>query len=484
MYDYIVIGAGIVGSFIAHELSQYSMEGLVLEKENDVANEVTMANSGIIHAGFDPEEGTLKARLGLRGSRMYEAICNKLQVAYKKTSAFVVATTKEEAKQLNVIYNKAVKRGIPVYRLSGIELMVLEPALSENVIRALEFPMTAVITPWEVAIALMEEVSLNGGEVKLNEKVEEIESLGGEGYRIRTNIGTYQTKYVINAAGLYAEQIYSMLTKSEHTGRQLIPVKGEYYVLDRRKEPLVQRVLYPVPSERGKGVLVIPTIHGNVLIGPNAQGVEEKEDTTTSSEGLCSIKNQIGRILQEVPYQQVIRTFAGVRAQNEDRDFYIEELKDYPNFIHLSGIDSPGLSSAPAIAEYVVHELMGIDTIVPQKENYSKRRPFVDLKYKPLKEQQEYVTKDARFGHIVCRCEQVSEGEILDAIHRPLGATTVKGVKKRVRPGMGRCQGGFCEPHIIQILARERRCSPLEIRYDQEEATLMVEDRNKAGGAR
>lgn len=471
MYDVLIVGAGIVGCFLAHDLSKKDLKVVVIEKESDVANRTTMANSAIIHSGHDPLDGTLKARLNVRGNEMYEAICKDLGVTFKRTSAFVVATSKEEEETLDLLYTQAKNRKVPVFYVNRKEAKEKEPNLSDLVTKVIELPSTGIVYPWEVAIALAEEAIENGVELQLKENVEAIEKKENS-FVVKTNANTYETKIVINAAGTYSDKIYEMV--SDEVDFKITPRKGEYFVLDKLQKPLVNRVIYPVPSSAGKGVLVVPFTHGNVLLGPNSEVVESDEFNNNTKNALDYVKREIGKTVKNIPMQNVIRTFAGLRPTSTKHDFIIEEAKDVENFINVAGIESPGLASAPAISEYVMNEILSSKTNMEDKKEYRKRRPVINLKQMTEQERSEMVKKDPSFGRMVCRCEQVTEGEILDIIRRPLGAKTVKGVKKRVRPGMGRCQGGFCEPLVVEILARELKISPLDVRYDSDNSVMLM----------
>lgn len=478
-YDVIIIGAGIIGSFIAHRLSKKECRVLVIDKNADVADGATMANSAIVHSGHDPKPGTLKAMLNVRGNRMYPDICKELGVTYKPVSAFVVATDETEKEKLQALFAQAKERKIPASVISGDKARELEPNLSDSVIEALELPTTGIIYPWEVAIALMEEAVLNGTELLLEEHVSGI-CKTENGFLVKTVKGTYESHYVINAAGGYADDIYNMLLNS--MGREtevpysITPRRGEYYVLDKMEKPLVNRVIYPVPGPMGKGVLVVPTTHGNILLGPNAEETEEKDGVNTTADALAFVKKNVGKTVKNIPFDKVIRTFAGLRPTPDTGDFIIEESKEADGFVNVAGIESPGLASAPAIAEYVCENVMKEKFIYSDKAEYKKRIPQVILSRLSEDEKNLLVKENPDYGQIVCRCEQVSRGEIIDAIRRPVGAKTVKGVKKRVRPGMGRCQGGFCEPYVVDILAAELGISPLEVRLSGEKSVMLMEE--------
>ncbi len=471
--DIAIVGAGIIGSFLAHDLAAYQGKIIVFEKNADVANGSSMANSAIVHSGHDPKPGTLKAKLNVRGNEMYEEICKELKVSFERVSAYVVAAGEDEERTLDALYSQTVLRNVPVRYVPLEEAKLQEKNLSDHITKVIELPTTGIIYPWEVSIALMEEAVLNEVDLHLECEVLRIECLADGRYQITTTDGTYIANMVINAAGVYADQIYSMVSN----GQELVdihPRKGEYFVLDRQKEQLVNRVIYPVPSEKGKGVLAVPTIHGNILLGPNSDFVTDKEGVDATQEALSFIRRELDKTIKNVPMGNVIRTFAGLRPTGTTHDFVIEEASDAKNFINVACIESPGLASAPAISEYVIEEIIRKNQDLQKKPYFVRRRPPIHLSHLSKEEREEIVKKDPSFAKIVCRCEQISEGEILDAIRRPVPGRTVKGIKKRCRPGMGRCQGGFCEPLVVEILAREFGIPQEEVKFDTKESYLFI----------
>lgn len=465
MKKVIIIGAGITGSFIAHKLSHYQVEVCVIDREGDIANETTMANSAIVHTGYDPEDGTLKAKLNVRGAKLYPDICEGLGCSYLRCGAFIVAKEQEQD-TLNELYQRALKRNIKVKLLSKEEVNKEEPNLHENIVQAMSVPDTAIIYPWEVAIALMEEAVLNGVSLKLSQEVKSIKEENHK-FIVETNKETFIGDYVINAAGCKAEMIASFIGE---TPFHIQPKKGEYFVLSKQAKGFVNHIIYPTPSKEGKGVLCVPTTHGNTLLGPTSE-VCDQDDIATSQQGLDLIKTRLSTMVENVPYQEIIRSYSGIRACGNNNDFYIQPSTKYRNFIHVACIDSPGLASSPAIAEYVYEEFLQEAGFV-EKEEYKKRVKPICMNQMSLEEKQELIAKDSSFGQIICRCEKISKGEILDAIHQPCGARTLKAIKKRVRPGMGQCQGGFCEPLISKILAEELAIPLSKVRYDSEDSQL------------
>ncbi len=467
MVDITIIGAGITGSLIAHSLSRFDLRVLVLEKENDVAEGATGANSAMVHSGHDPKPGTMKCRYNLLGNRMYPDLCRELQVSYVPIGAFVAAGGKEEEERLDVLIAQCEQRKIPYEVLSGDEARKQEPNLSMRISKVLSLPTTGIITPWEVTIAAMEEAMLNGTELKLNYEVKNIER---EEDHFVIN-GEIRTRFIVNCAGAHCDKITEMLRPSPY---KVIARKGEYFVLDHLDGSFVSHVIYPVPSPKGKGVLAVPTVHGNVLLGPNSDECEDVDDDATGN-GLDYVKAEISKTMTNVPFHKMIHTFAGLRPHIDLQDFYIREDEMIPGFIHVAGIESPGLTAAPAIARDVVESiLMPKFPECRAKETYMRRKPFINMAKMSDEKINELIEKDPSFGKIICRCEKISKGQILDVIRRKCGARTIKGVKMRCRPGMGRCQGGFCEPEVLKILAEELHEDMEDIRLDGNHSNVLM----------
>lgn len=471
MFDIAIIGAGIIGSFLAKDLSKYNFKVAVIEKGNDIALGATMANSAIIHSGHDPKEGTLKAKLNVRGNEMYEQVCADLNCTFKRIGAYVLATNDEECKTLEQLYLQAQKRKIESEIQEACDIKKHEPNLSKDVVKGLWLPTTAIIYPWEVAIALLENAVDNGVQLLLNEEVYSIDK--DEYYRIHTTNTTIDAKVVINCAGVFADEIYRMVSKN--VPFSITARKGEYFVLDKLVKPLVNHVIYPVPSKLGKGVLIVPTTHGNTLLGPTSFEIDDKKAINNTKAGLDYVREQISKLIEPIPMDKVIRTFAGNRPSGSTHDFIIEEANDCPYFYNVAAIESPGLASAPAISEYLINMMKNKIVFESNPKYIPKRKPYLDLKQCTEAQRDELVKSNPQYAHMVCRCECVTEGEIVDAIHRTCGATTVKGVKKRVRPGMGRCQGGFCEPLVVDILARELNIDKKDVCLDGLKSQLLVE---------
>ncbi len=476
MYDYIVIGAGIIGSMVARELARYQLKAVVLEKTNDVANVQTLANSAIIHSGHNPDPGTLKAKLNIWGNKLYDELEKELDIPLLRCGAYVVAHNKDEEKVLQKLFDNAKINGVDECMiLSGEEARIDEPNLAKSITKVLTLPTTKVTYPWEVAFACMENAMKNGVAFRKNSEVTDIEAIEGA-FRLTINHkAKIETLNIINATGVSSDDVAKLLDKD--VPFRIKPRKGEYFVLDRRIKGFVNHVLYPLPSESGKGVLLTPQVHGEILVGPNSVFVEDKHRTNVSFEGLAYVKNNAGSLADNVPFNQIIRSFAGIRASSDYKDFYIKESNENKGFYHLAGIDSPGLSAAPAIAKYLLADVINIDEKYPLKDSFDPiRKKAQEFGSLPLSEKIKMIQEFDTYGNVVCKCEQVTEKEIIDAIHAPLGSDTIKGIKKRTRAGAGLCQGGYCEEKIMKIIARETNRSPLEVSYDSEGSKLFDEE--------
>ncbi len=464
MFDVAIIGAGIIGTSIARKLAEYNLHLVLIEKDSDLANGTTKANSAIVHAGFDPEPGSLKAKFNVEGNRMYESLCRELNVSYHQNGSLVIAFSDEEMQTLQELFERGRSYEVPGLDLVGREkLHKMEPGLSEAAIGALYAPTAGITDPYLLAIALAESAAENGVEVRLDSPVREIQKTS-QGFKIICNGEIIDSRYVINAAGLYADQVNEMVNSPSF---KIKPARGEYFLLDKKTGHYAKHVLFPCPTRLGKGVLISPTTHGNLIIGPNAEPIDSKDATQTTAEGLDYVRKNAEKIKKGLPFNKVITSFSGLRAKSSSGDFIIEEAENSPGFINVAGIDSPGLVSAPAIALYVAGLLEKSAGPLDKKRSFSpeakNHTPFMNL---DQHEKEQLIKKDPRFGKIICRCESITEGEIVRAIKGPVGARTVDGIKKRTRPGGGRCQGGFCGPRVIQILSRELGLEPHEVKKD------------------
>lgn len=478
MYDVVIIGCGVVGASAAYELARYKLRVAVLEAAADIAAGTTKANSAIIHAGYDPEPGTLMARLNVEGNRLTGEICEKLQVPFKRVGSLVVAFTPEQLPTLQTLYDRGCKNGVPGLRLlSGEETRAMEPGLSEEVCGALFAPSAGIIDPWGFAIAMAETAVRGGVELRRDCPVTGIEDTGA-GFVLHTPAGDVTARFVLNAAGVDADRVHEMLEPNDW---QTLPSRGEYYLLDKSEHDRVSRVIFQCPGPEGKGVLVAPTIHGNLICGPNAEAVEDRLDLGNTAAGMAEVRAKASRSVPGVEWRQNIRNFAGLRANTTRSDFIIEESKAHPGFIDLAGIKSPGLSSAPAIAKMAAEMLAADGLALEPDPDFVDKREHIVFKNLSAEEKNELIRKDPRYGRVVCRCETITEGEIVAALHSPIPPRSINGVKRRCNAGMGRCQGGFCGPRVQEIIARELGIDQAEVLLEQAGSTILT-GRTKTGG--
>ena len=478
MYDVVIIGCGVVGASAAYELARYKLRVAVLEAAADIAAGTTKANSAIIHAGYDPEPGTLMARLNVEGNRLTGEICEKLQVPFKRVGSLVVAFSPEQLPTLRTLYDRGCKNGVPGLRLlSGEEARAMEPGLSEEVCGALLAPSAGIIDPWGFAIAMAETAVRGGVEVRRDCPVTGIEDTGA-GFVLHTPTGDVTARFVLNAAGVDADRVHEMLEPNDW---QTLPSRGEYYLLDKSEHDRVSRVIFQCPGPEGKGVLVAPTIHGNLICGPNAQGMEDRLDLGNTAAGMAEVRTKAARSVPGVEWRQNIRNFAGLRANTTRSDFIIEASKAHPGFIDLAGIKSPGLSSAPAIAKLAAEMLAADGLALESDPDFVDKREHIVFKNLSAEEKNELIRKDPRYGRVVCRCETITEGEIVAALHSPIPPRSINGVKRRCNAGMGRCQGGFCGPRVQEIIARELGIDQAEVLLEQAGSTILT-GRTKTGG--
>ena len=452
MFDVVIIGAGVVGAMIARKLSEYKLEVCLLEKENDVAMGATKANSAIVHAGFDAKEGSLKARLNVQGSKMMEQIAKELDVKYEKNGSLVIGFDDEDERVICDLLERGIKNGVEGLRVvKGDELFDLEPNLSSNVKCALYAPTGAIICPYELTIAAVGNAMDNGAELKRNFDVEKILQ-EGKFYTVYSKSGeAVQARYVVNAAGIYSDRIAGMVGDNSFT---VHPRRGEYILLDKTAGNTVSHTIFRTPSKMGKGILLSPTVDGNLLAGPTSVDIEDKSNTETTIEGLSTVIKQGSENVRQIKFNQSITSFTGLRAVGSTGDFIINTVGD--RFVNVAGIESPGLSSSPAIALYVLELLSGIGLNLERKESYNPNRVSPHFfKRATIEEKNEIIARDRRFGRIVCRCEGVTEGEIAYAMGQNPKPMDLDGVKRRTRAQMGRCQGGFCSPYIVELLAKE-----------------------------
>ena len=457
MYDVVVIGAGVVGSMVMRALSKYDLKICTVEKANDVAMGATKANSAIVHAGFDAKEGSLKAKLNVRGSEMMEQVTKELGVKYQNNGSIVVGFSDEDKKTIEELYKRGTDNGVKGLKVLGrAEVLELEENIGDEVTCALYAPTGAIVCPYELAMAAVGNAMDNGAELKLNFEVTAINAKE-YGYDVVSKNETIQTKYIVNAAGLYSDQIAKMVGDDSFT---VHPRKGEYILLDRECGNMAKATIFQTPSKMGKGILVSPTVDGNLLTGPTSVDMEDKENTSTSAEGFAQIISQASRSINNIPFNKTITSFCGLRAVGSTGDFIITSPKQ--GFINAAGIESPGISASPAIAEYIADMLKEQGLQMNEKADYvATRKPMHYFKEASNEEKNAIIKENPSFGKIICRCETVTEGEILEAIRTNPKPSDLDGVKRRTRAQMGRCQGGFCMPYITELLAKE-----LDIPYE------------------
>ncbi|OHD11253.1 MAG: FAD/NAD(P)-binding oxidoreductase [Spirochaetes bacterium GWD1_27_9] len=451
-YDVAIIGAGVSGSSIARKLSSYKLDVALLDKECDVSFGTSKANSGIIHAGFHSNKKYLKSRLEVLGNSMFDRLQTELGFPFKRVGILVVAFKEEDLKTIETLYSQGVENGVPYIQICGRDrIMELEPKLNSDVIGGLYAPTGGIIEPYRFVFSLVESAQKNGVKLHLNFKVEKTVFENDYHTIYSQNGEKITTKYVINAAGVYADEISKLFGGEDFN---IIPRKGEEYLLDKNSAGFPQKVIFPVPAKNSKGILVIPTVEGTMMVGPTAKEITDKEDLSTSSDELETIFQFAKRLVPAISEKDIITQFAGIRPSLETNDFYIEHSKKAKNFIQVAGIQSPGLTASPAIAEYVKDLLKALNCSLEEKKDFD---PYIEhiprIRNYSIYEVDELVTKNNQYGNIVCRCENISEAEIVEAIKR--GHTTIDGIKFFTRAGMGRCQGGFCSYKILKIISRE-----------------------------
>ncbi len=483
MYDVAIIGAGITGCSAAYELSMYDISIAVVEKENDVAEEATKANSAIIHAGYDPEPGTAMARHNVRGCAMAKELCEKLHVPYMQLRSLVLAFTGDEMEKVMVLHDRGVENGVPGLEvITGDKVRELEPNLSSEIKGALLVPSSGIINPWEYAIAMAEVALQNGTDFFLSSQVNSIDKKEDRFIIHTSNKDTpvIEARYVINAAGCYAERIHDMVGGSGFTIR---PSKGTYYLLDKSQGDLVHSVCFQCPTKAGKGVLVAPVVHGNLIAGPDALETEDKEDKGTPKESLEYVMKMARKTTDKISFRDNIRNFAGIRANSDQKDFVIGESPFCRDFINLACIKSPGLSAAPSLALEVVDILRKLGLRLKEKSSpVTTRRKTVVMNLSP-EERVSAIKENPLYGRVICRCETITEGEIVDALKSPLCPSSIDGVKRRAGSGLGRCQGGFCGPRVAAIIARERHIPLEQVLQDRKGSEILIEETKKGGAS-
>ncbi len=469
MYDVAIIGSGIVGAACAYRLSRFNLKTVVIEKNNDVCCGTTKANSAIIHAGYDPKPNTLMARLNVEGSKMTQEICEKLDIPYKQIGSLVAAFSEEEAKIIEELYQRGVKNGVQDIKVIGKdELKKLEPNISDEAVCALYAPTAAIVNPWEYGLAMAETAVRNGTEIMLEAEVTGIDKKENS-WNIHTAKGDIEAAYVINAAGVNSDDIHNMV--AEETFR-ILPSAGEYYLLDKSEGTRVSHIVFQCPNKEGKGTLVAPTVHGNLIVGPNSVS-GDKEDISTKTASLDFIRETASKSVPSIAFRENIRNFTGIRANSTINDFIIEFAAEH--FLDLAGIKSPGLSAAPAIAKMAEEMLIENGLEAVEKEKFIDKRTHIVFKHLSAPVKNHVIYQNPAYGRVICRCETITEGEIIAALNSPIPPVSLDGIKRRAGSGMGRCQGGFCGPKILEIMAKFKNTDYENILQDNTGSYILTE---------
>ncbi len=472
MYDVLVIGAGVVGCSVARELSRYQLKVGVLEREEDVCCGTSKANSGIVHAGFDAVPGTWKARLNVLGNQMMPQLAEELDFDFEQNGSIVLCFQEQDIWKLEELLKKGVQNGVQGLRIvRGEEMREIEPEISDSVVAFLYAPTGGIVCPFGLTIAMAENACENGVDFMFDTEVLSVVPLKDEkGYEIKTNNGTFQSKTVVNAAGVYSDRLHNMVSRHKIS---ITPRRGQYCLLDKKAGKMVQHTVFQLPTKLGKGVLVTPTVHGNLMLGPTAEDILDKEDTATTTEGMETVCEKAALSVKKIPRNMMITSFSGLRAHEAGDDFVIGEAKDATGFFDAAGIESPGLTSAPAIGIFLAEQISKRLQADKKTDFHSRRVGITRFQMLSIEEKNQKIRENPVYGNVVCRCESVTEGEILEAIHRPLGAKTLDGIKRRTRAEMGRCQAGFCTPKTMEILERELSIDPMDVRKNRKGSELL-----------
>ena len=471
--DVVIIGAGAVGCAIARELSKYDLDTLVVDKNEDIGGDASKSNSAIIHTGYDASPGTLESQLVVAANPMYEQLAQELDVPYKKLGALLPAITDEQYDQLPAIKEKAFKNRVyDVEYLSGKQMLDMEPNLNPEVKGGLYIPRENIIDPFILVMALAENANANGVSFLLNTTVTGIRTKDGKIAAVETTGETIETKYVINAAALHCDDIAAMVGKADY---KVVARRGQFFILDKNTSCKVNKIVLPIPTKITKGKLMCPTIHGNMLVGPTAEDLDDKTAYETTAEGLESIAQDVRRLIPNVNLRDSITQYSGLRPNRVPEGLNVDVYDDLEGYVNLSGVRSTGLTLSVAMGKYVAQLMLSRGMKARLRDDFqSDRKGIVKFHELSREDQDALIKKDPRYGTVICRCETVTEGEIMDAIHRPIPARSMDAVKRRVRAGMGRCQGGFCGPRVLEILARELGKSVEEITKNQTGSRMIT----------
>ncbi len=470
--DIVIIGGGVIGCAVAREMSRYQASVTLLERAGDVAEGASKANSGIVHAGYDAVPGTLKAKYNVLGANMLPALCEEMGVPYQQCGALVIGFSEEDRKTLEELLDRGIQNGVPELKIiERDEILAMEPEMNPKVLCALLVPTSGIVSPYELTFAFADDAALNGVSFRTDTEVSKVQRTEDGGFEILTGEDRFLCKTVINCAGASSAELHNQLSGKK---LRLTHRRGQYYLLDRPAKVPFARTIFQCPSAMGKGVLVSPTAHGNVLLGPSAEDIDDPLDTATTQEGLDSVMDRVRLTWPGVSLRSNITNFSGIRAHEAGGDFIIGPVDGCPGAYEAAGIESPGLSSAPAIGLALAEMIAGDLGLEKKKETIPYTRPAKPFREMTPEEQTAAVQQNPLYGNIICRCEVVTEAEIVAAIHRPVGAKSIDAVKRRTRAGMGRCQGGFCSPRVAAILAAETGTPLLDITKNGGESYLLT----------
>ena len=462
MYDVIIIGGGVVGCGVARELSRYRVKTLLLEKTNDICNGQSKANTAIIHGGYDAKPGTLKAKFNVLGNAMFDRIHEELDVPVQWNTSLVVSFSLEDHPALEKLLEQGRQNGCrgELRIIDEAELRQREPNVGKEAKEALLVGAGGIVCPYELTVAFAENAAKNGAEFRRNAEVTAVSKLPNGHWQVVSAAGTFETRAVVNAAGIYSDVFNNMVSERKV---HIHPRRGEYYILDKKYKDVFHAAMFQLPTKMGKGILVAPTVDGTVLIGPTAEDIEDKEDKRTTAEGLAKTLREAGRTWERIPTRGFITTFSGLRSTGDTGDFILGEAEDAPLFFNCCAIESPGLTSSPAIAKWTAEQIADRLELAPNPAFDPIRKAIPKFREMSDAERAAAIAADPDFGKVVCRCETVTEAEIRESIRRPVGARDIDGIKRRTRAGMGRCQAGFCTPRTVEILAEELGISPLKV---------------------
>lgn len=469
MFDVLIIGAGCVGSCAAYELSQYNLDVLLIDKENDVSLGASRANTAVVHGGYDPDPNTLMGKYNVEGAKLCMELVKTLDVEFKKSGSLVVAFSDEEMKTVHEKYQRGLINGCEGMEIwDGDKVRKKELNLSKDIVGALWIPESGVINPWEFTISHVEVAIREGVKLKLNQEVTDIEDKD-DYWLVKTKNNQFKAKHVINAAGVFADKVHNMVAEPAYT---IEPTRGQYYLLDRVAGQTVKSVIFPCPTPISKGILVSPTVHDNILVGPDAEIIPDAEDTSTTAEKLDYVGTEAKKTVPSLNLRDNIRNFSGVRPNSDHNDFYVKVVAN--NFVDLAAIKSPGLTCAPVIAREGIKLLESEGLALDKKKEWDGKRKIVRFKELPEEERAEFVKENPEYGRVICRCEHITEGEILASLNRGIKVRSLDAIKRRCGTGMGRCQGGFCGPKVLEIIARETGLAPEDVLLDKTNSYILT----------